>query len=98
MGQRPNTDRGARYAIVVEGRLSKSWSEWFSGMEVTFEGQTNAIPTTRLAGVLSDQAALRGILTRIWDLNLTVVSVQRIKENPGRVERVRNGRSDSIVQ
>lgn len=98
MEQRPNADRAARYTILVEGRLSKSWSEWFSGMEVTFEGQNDAIPITKLAGVLTDQVALRGILIRIWDLNLTVVSVERIEETPERVERKRNDRNDSIVR
>ncbi|MBL7065918.1 MAG: hypothetical protein ISS49_17210 [Anaerolineae bacterium] len=60
------------YQIQVQGRLDEDWSDWFSGMTVTFESGV-----TTLTGPVADQAALRGILTRIWDLNLTLLSVTR---------------------
>ena len=63
---------GQRYQIIVEGNFKKNWSNWFGGMNITVEKGA-----TILTGALADQAALRGILTRIWDLNLSLISVAR---------------------
>jgi hypothetical protein len=60
------------YQIMVEGQLDKSWSGWFSGMNVTY---SDGVST--LTGPIADQSALRGVLTKIWDLNLTLISVVR---------------------
>ncbi len=65
------------YQIKVQGKLDKDWSNWFKAMTVTFEYTNDASPVTTLTGPVADQAALRGILNRIWDLNLTVLSVTR---------------------
>jgi hypothetical protein len=75
------SDQPARYQIKVRGRLTDKWSEWFSGMAITFEGGGDDAPTTTLTGAVADQSTLRGILTRIWDLNLTLISVVPIKTN-----------------
>ena len=72
-------DQAARYQIKVQGRLDEGWSDWFSGMTVTFENEGDDAPITTLTGAVTDQAALRGILPRIWDLNLTLISVNRIE-------------------
>ena len=61
------------YQIKVQGQLDKSWSGWFSGMTVTSDGDITA-----LTGPVADQSALRGILTKLWDLNLALISVTRI--------------------
>ena len=59
------------YEIRVEGELGDKWSNWFSGLQLThLEGDG-----TLLSGLLPDQAALHGLLERIRDLNLTLVSV-----------------------
>ena len=58
------------YHIQVQGRLDESWSAWFDGLAIAFEDGV-----TTLTGALADQAALRGVLVRIWDLNLAVISV-----------------------
>ena len=69
------------YEIRVRGRLDARWAEWFSGMAISYaHGPDGAICT--LTGRVVDQAALRGILDRIWDLNLTLVSLKLIKANP----------------
>ena len=60
------------YEIRVKGTLDKSWSDWFEGMVISHEDGN-----TLLKGKVADQAALRGILTRIWDLNRTVISVNQ---------------------
>jgi hypothetical protein len=62
------------YLIKVEGQLDKSWSGWFSDLTVTYEDGGST-----LTGHVADQAALRGILSRIWDLNLELISVVRIR-------------------
>jgi len=63
------------YQIRVQGRLDEDWSDWLSGLTVAFAWADDGSPITTLAGPVADQAALRGILTRIWDANLTVLSV-----------------------
>ena len=62
------------YQIKVQGRLDESWSGWFNGMAITLEGDT-----TTLTGAVVDQAALRGLLSRLWDLNLALISVNPIE-------------------
>ncbi len=66
------------YLIRMEGQLDKSWSGWFSGLSITY---TDGVST--LTGPVADQAALRGILSRLWDLNLTLLSVARIEPGAG---------------
>ena len=66
-------DQPTVYQIKMQGRLDESWSGWFDGMTVTSDGDT-----TTLTGAVADQSALRGILTRLWDLNLALISVHRI--------------------
>lgn len=61
------------YEIRVKGHLDPQWSAWFAGLELTYP----TADETLLAGLLSDQAALHGLLERIRDLNLTLLSVYR---------------------
>lgn len=59
------------YEIKIRGHLDQWWSEWFADLELThLEGDE-----TLLSGSLPDQAALHGLLERIRDLNLTLISV-----------------------
>ncbi len=61
------------YEIKLKGRLDPCWSDWFAGLKVThLEGDE-----TLLSGALPDQPALHGLLERIRDLNLTLISVSR---------------------
>jgi hypothetical protein len=62
------------YEIYVEGHLSGHWSAWFDGLTIEPEPDGD----TRLTGVLSDQAALHGVLAKIHNLNLVLVSVIRL--------------------
>ncbi len=71
--------RGGVYRISVEGRLDADWSDWFSGMTVAEGIARDGTPVTTLCGPIRDQAALRGILARLWDLNLTVVALARVE-------------------
>ena len=62
------------YEIAVEGQLDRDrWSSWFGGMEVSPSGAG----CTTISGPLTDQAALHGLLAKVRDLGLVLVSVQR---------------------
>jgi hypothetical protein len=64
------------YQITVYGKVDQSWSEWFGGLQLTAAVDKDGSSITRLTGTLPDQGALRGVLTRLWDLNLTLLSVK----------------------
>lgn len=61
------------YEITVEGGLSPGWAPWFDGMHVTASDGGTVI-----AGAVADQAALHGLLTKIRDLGLPLISVRRM--------------------
>jgi hypothetical protein len=61
------------YEIRVAGRLGTEWSDWFAGLRVTVEDGD-----TLLGGPL-DQAALHGVLRRVRDLGLPLISVERVE-------------------
>ena len=69
-----NDATGARYSLRLGGQLDPSWSEWLGGMEIVWDVHGN----TLLLGRLADQAALYGVLTRIRDLGVPLLSVQRV--------------------
>jgi hypothetical protein len=79
VNQQPVLDQPAMYQIKVQGRLDERWTRWFNGLRLTFERGGDGASITTLTGVVADQSALRGILSRIWDLNLTVISIPRVE-------------------
>ena len=68
------------YQIKVGGRLDESWSSWFDDMTITIESSDDGRAVTTLTGMVSDQAALHGLLTRVRDLGLLLLSVQRLED------------------
>ncbi len=62
------------YEIRVKGHLSEQWSQWFDGLAIRNLENGDGVLLARVI----DQAALQGILTRIGDLNLTLISVNPI--------------------
>jgi hypothetical protein len=65
------------YQIIIEGFIDTSWSEWFGGLHIESSKMENGLTITRLSGILLDQAALRGLMNKIWDLNLVVLSLKQ---------------------
>jgi hypothetical protein len=65
-------ERGKRYQIIVRGHLESSLQQWFNGMGIRNlpEGEAS------LTGHVIDQAQLQGILTKVQDLGLPLISVQ----------------------
>jgi hypothetical protein len=70
-------DKPQAYQIRVQGQVDQSWSDWFDGMNMQIEIDDHGTAFTTLSGIVQDQAALRGILAKLWNLNLGVVSVQQ---------------------
>ena len=64
----------SNYIIRVRGRLDEQWSGWFEGMRISLEDDE----TTVLCGYLEDQAALFGVLKKIRDLGLPLLSIEQI--------------------
>ncbi len=67
-------DQLATYQIIVPGHLDESWSDWDREMTVTVEGEDAGLPVTTLTGVV-DQAALQGLIRRLYSLGLPLISV-----------------------
>jgi hypothetical protein len=62
--------------LKVEGLLDKKWMDWFEGMVISYEGTK-----TSLSGNIKDEAHLHGILNKIRDLNLKLLSVNPDETN-----------------
>lgn len=77
---RGNTESG-RYEVRLHGQLDQRWTDWFEGFTLTSQSDG----TTTLTGRVVDQAALHGLLRRIGDLGVTLISVNitnEMKESP----------------
>ncbi len=70
-------DQQAVYQIRVKGNLDQKWSAWFDGLTIT----PQANDETMLLGLVADQTALHGLLAKIRDLGLPLVSVHCVKPN-----------------
>jgi hypothetical protein len=68
-----------RYEIRVEGILDEHWSAWFDGMQIMHQLDD----VTVIAGPVTDQAALHGLLAKIRDLCLPLISVRRVDPESG---------------
>jgi len=77
MALKAGTGQPLTYEIKVQGQLDRDWSDSFSGMAIKLQGDH-----TTLTGLVADQAALRGMLNRMWDLNLTLISVFALADEP----------------
>jgi hypothetical protein len=62
-----------KYQIRIEGGLNSHWNHWFEGMSIDSDGKTTVI-----TGSVEDQSQLHGLLHRIRDLNLTLISVNNL--------------------
>ena len=70
-------DQPGCYEISIQGCLDERWETWFDGMTLS----TDPAGTTLLHGFVVDQAALHGLLARLRDLGLPLVSVRRVEED-----------------
>lgn len=68
-------DEAGLYEIRIKGHLDNRWADWFEGLTITLEDDGD----TLLIGRVSDQAALHGLLKKVRDLGLPLVSVSPIE-------------------
>jgi hypothetical protein len=78
----PKSDPGQPvvYQIRIQGHLGRKWTDWFGGLAITLEENGD----TLLTGPVVDQAALHGLLKRVRDLGLPLLSVNRLE--PGQAD------------
>ena len=74
MNDTPNS-KSPTYEIRLKGEIDARWAEWFEGLTITLEEDGD----TLLAGPVVDQAALHGLLKRVRDLGMALVSVNQIQ-------------------
>jgi len=68
------------YQITVKGHLNPNWADWFDGLTITLEDNGE----TLLTGPVVDQAALHGVLRKVRDLGMLLLSVTRVR--PGQAD------------
>jgi hypothetical protein len=73
----PQRPEAGRYEIRLTGHLDAHWTAWFDGLTVSHESDG----TTVITGPIADQAALHGVLQRVRDLGLPLVSVMRVESD-----------------
>ena len=90
----PQTDPGQPmvYQIRIKGHLGSQWTDWFGGLTITLEGSGE----TLLTGPVVDQAALHGLLKKVRDLGMPLVSVNRVKPGQANVPDVKQELDDRI--
>jgi hypothetical protein len=71
------------YQIRLEGHLGRQWTEWFGGLTITLEENGD----TLLTGPVVDQAALFGLLRKVRDLGISLLSVNRLNPDQYRSQR-----------
>lgn len=80
MGKKENNP--TIYKIVIAERLKEKWADWLNGVIVRIERATDNPKATAITICVPDQAALRGTLNKLWDLNLTIISVNTQNDKP----------------
>ena len=79
-----NLDQPLVYQIRIKGHLSQQWTDWFEGLAITQDEDGN----TLLTGSLIDQAVLHGILKKVRDLGMPLLSVNSVGPGPQDDKRV----------
>jgi hypothetical protein len=75
-----SSEQSMIYQIRVKGHLDSDWADWFDGLTITLDENGD----TLLTGPVVDQAALHGLLKKIRDLGMLLLSVNRVK--PGQIK------------
>ena len=74
---KPTPSQPADYQIRLKGHLGSQWTDWFEGLTITLEEDGN----TLLTGPVIDQAALHGLLKKVRDLGIPLLSVSQVQFN-----------------
>jgi hypothetical protein len=88
-------DNPGRYEIRLKGHLDSRWTAWFDGLTLTHDSDG----TTIIHGLVADQAALHGLLQKVRDLGLPLVSVTQVQtRRPDRPECPPTSPHNSSIQ
>ena len=79
------------YEIVARGHLDEQWSPWFEDLTITTGFGEVGTPITRFTGPIIDQAALHGVLGKIRDINMPLISVNQDKHDSAAAEESNAG-------
>jgi hypothetical protein len=74
-------DRPGKYRIRVQGLLDESWSERLGGMRITASSLKDQGQVTELVGQVRDQAELAGVLNSLYELHMTLLSVEYLNDD-----------------
>ena len=72
---RSDTDQSMNYEIRIKGHLGHLWTDWFGGLSIRLEDNGDTV----LTGPVVDQAALHGLLKKVRDLGMPLISVRRVE-------------------
>ena len=89
MADEPKKNTSENYEIKIQGHLDTKWTEWFYGLTITHERDG----ATTLHGPLPDQIVLHSVLDRIRDMNLPLLSVNKIAPDGQTINHEANGTS-----
>lgn len=82
LDQKPDPSQPMVYQIRIKGHLGSQWTDWFGGLTITLEDNGD----TLLTGPVVDQAALYGLLRKVRDSGMSLVSVHRVEPGQGEEE------------
>jgi hypothetical protein len=85
LNPKTDPDQPAVYQIKIKGHLGHEWTGWFEGLTVTLDEDGN----TLLTGPVVDQAALHGLLKKVRDLGLSLVSVNPVDSGLGGTSEIK---------
>ena len=85
---KPTSSQTVIFQIRIKGHLSRAWTDWFEGLTITLEENGD----TLLTGPVIDQAALYGLLKKVRDLGMPLVSVSPVE--PGHATTLGTGQAD----
>jgi len=86
----PNFSGQGVYVIKVKGHIDETWSSWFEDMAINTGFTEDGTPVTTFTGQLDDQAELHGVIGRIRDINMPLISVYPVND----VNQVEKGSLD----
>ena len=83
MPQKITLDQPCTYRICVQGQLNSKWADYFEGLVIENNREAGGYPLTYLYGTLIDQAAVQGVLQKLYNLGFPLILAERLEESSG---------------